>query len=66
MSDGNEFINGGFVHHSDLLKLLKFRFFVSEVIKVICEHIVATIVFYQIYDKGASLELINVSFMTIS
>ena len=67
MDDGNGGrVSGGFVHRSDLLKLLKFRFFISEVIKVICEHILASIVFYQIYDKGASLELINISFMTVS
>lgn len=37
---GREGGSEGFVNHSDLPKLLKF--FVPEVIKVICEHIVAT------------------------
>lgn len=45
---GREGGSEGFAHRSDLPKLSKFRFFVSGVIKVICEHIVATIVFYQI------------------
>lgn len=61
---GREGGSEGFVHRFDLPKLLKFRFFVPGVIKVICEHIVATTVFYQIYCKGAFLELINVSFTT--